>query len=293
MLILFQEPEKKNPNENHEFLFFVKSHPTHFQRRRAIRSTWGAYSQISDHKVSIAFVIGLSPSQSVNDAVQAESTCYQDVLLLDISDTFKNLSLKTLSAFEWIRYNAKDASSFYFVVDDDCVVDLKNTVSYLRPFFDSLYFDKKLMLCGFQYEKGAQPIRGFSKLSVTWQEYPAKYYPEFCRGVMVIMTYSMIESLHDVSTRTNYIHFPVEDAMIYGILREKLNIKDNHISPVINEGRMLVFYPWDNTPAVSAKMRHKWSRMVSDLTASFEVFKRDYNSDGCETYLEFLKNFAT
>ena len=233
------------------------------------------------------FIIGKTESTKLEQQVKSETECFQDILLTSVSESFRNLTLKTLLTFKWITYNMPVTSLFYVMVDDDCVVDLALTIEFLQNKTNEA--DKSVMYCGFQYESDIQPIRGFSKMSITWQQYPAKYLPDFCRGVMVILSYPMIVGLFRISKTTNYSVFPLEDVMIYGILRFKLGLQNEHIFPVVNGGKSLVFYPWDETSALPSKMVRKWKRIKDeDLFTSFA--KRISSLGKCTRYERNVKD---
>ena len=230
----------------------------------------------------VIFYVGTTKIPEVNEGVRGESECYGDILRMNAYESFQNLTLKTLSSFHWITKNIKNPNSFYIFTDDDCVINWQHTVAFL---IDKVKFaHKKLIYCGFQYEEGSQPIRGNSRLSVPWRLYPEKYFPSFCRGVMIILTYSMIESLYEASTVTYYDNFPLEDVMIYGILRYKLHLPQEHIAPVCNGGRNLVFYPWDNSLSATDKMLRKWRRLLHELRSNCILTKRGLFSQECDQY---------
>jgi len=181
------------------------------------------------------------------------------------------------------------SSSFYTFVDDDCVIDLGLTVDFLVK--EIQHADESVIYCGFQYESGSLPIRGFSKISVTWQQYPAKVYPAFCRGVMVILSYPMIVNLYEISRVTRSNIFPLEDVMIYGILRFKLELQNHHIFPVLNGGKPLVFYPWDDSSSVTLTMKRKWNRMQTAELSSTVYSKRAFALGKCAKYNSYVETF--
>nr|CAB3224816.1 beta-1,3-galactosyltransferase bre-5-like [Phallusia mammillata] len=140
------------------------------------------------------------------------------------------------------------------------------------------------MYCGFMFEKNSGVIRGNGKLSVQPEQYPESIYPDFCRGVMVIMTYEMLIDIYMASTVTNYQSFPLEDVMVYGILRQKISTKRRNIQPVINRGLPLVFYPWDETEQLFGKMKDKWQKYAQELHSSYLVRHKTYNRLKCFSF---------
>ena len=255
-------------------LFVVKSTPKHFDRRNMIRETWGKYRTIFDRKFAVVFLLGHdSDDDKTNVAVENEANCYNDILRTNIVDTFSNLTIKTLSTFKWISQNLQHKVRYYVITDDNCVADLRTITNYLVRYLNPNAYETSAMYCGFMYERNSGVIRGNGKMSVSEQVYPNPIYPSYCRGAMVILTHNMINDIYITSTQTDYEDFPLEDVMVYGILREKLN-KIN-IKPVINGGIPLIFYPWDDGKTATNAMRWKWQRWRSKFQrVPHKIYKR-------------------
>ena len=64
-------------------------------------------------------------------AVQAEASQYGDILRLDSTDTYADLSSKTVKLFS--KLPGKFRADFYFKVDDDVIVNVPALVAYLEP----------------------------------------------------------------------------------------------------------------------------------------------------------------
>lgn len=71
-----------------------------------------------------------------------------------------------------------------------------------------------------------------SKWGVSEEIYAGKFYPNFCHGGMSILSFGLIRDIYRMSLRTNYTGFHLEDVLISGILREKLNRSGDSIRPV-------------------------------------------------------------
>ena len=64
-------------------------------------------------------------------AVQAEASKFGDILRLDSTDTYADLSSKTVKLFG--KLPGKFRADFYFKVDDDVIVNVPALVAYLEP----------------------------------------------------------------------------------------------------------------------------------------------------------------
>ena len=51
--------------------------------------------------------------------------------------------------------------------------------------------------------------------------YPGEFYPSFCHGGMVILSYPQVHQLYHTALRTNITGLYLEDVLIFGILRHK------------------------------------------------------------------------
>lgn len=63
--------------------------------------------------------------------MQAEASQFGDILRLDSTDTYADLSSKTVKLFS--KLPGKFRADFYFKVDDDTIVNVPALVAYLEP----------------------------------------------------------------------------------------------------------------------------------------------------------------
>ena len=59
-----------------------------------------------------------------------EAAKYKDILQLNFTDTYRNLTLKTLTSFKWIHSKCSHVP-FYLKIDDDIFVDLEKILQVL------------------------------------------------------------------------------------------------------------------------------------------------------------------
>ncbi|CAD7094151.1 unnamed protein product [Hermetia illucens] len=83
-----------------KLLVLITSAPKNQEARLAIRQTWGHYGTRRD--VAVAFVLGRTTSQQMEDTLNAESSLYSDLIRGQFIDSYNNLTLKTVSILEWV-----------------------------------------------------------------------------------------------------------------------------------------------------------------------------------------------
>lgn len=106
----------------------VRSAPRNLNQRIAIRETWGQYASRSD--ISMAFLIGTTNNQSVEESLKVESVMYGDLIRAHFREHYNNLTLKTISALEWMDTYCSRAE-FMLNVDDDMFINVMQLLSFI------------------------------------------------------------------------------------------------------------------------------------------------------------------
>lgn len=129
----------------------------------------------------------LSHLEIVNERLIKESTEYQDILFVDVMDTYRNLPVKLLHFYKWINQNYK--FSFLMKTDDDTVVNIDYLIEHLRihPSF------KKNELWIWSWFRKAWPVNYIGK----WADYDygSPTYPAFPCGALYIMSHKIVQWL--------------------------------------------------------------------------------------------------
>lgn len=139
----------KGQSKNLIITVLVRSSNKHFQRRVAIRKTWG-YRQIFTPKENISlntiFVVGSSRSHIDQMFLDGESENFKDLLQIAIEDNHFN---KTMIAFKYAVEICKN-THFFMIVDDDYFVSLRNVARFVTnpleypSYFKHIEIAKKL-----------------------------------------------------------------------------------------------------------------------------------------------------
>jgi len=99
-------PEGSTPR----LVFVIKSAVPNFERREAIRQTWGYEKRFSDVDIRRVFLLGRLPSLPEQElAVDREDDRYGDIVQADFIDSYGNNTLKTMSGLKWVVENCSGA----------------------------------------------------------------------------------------------------------------------------------------------------------------------------------------
>lgn len=174
-------------------LLFVKSSPENFERRQAIRETWGNVSFVlSELKASVRlmFALGVHPDIGQRSRLQSqllqEDRAYRDLIQLNFLDTFHNLTTKLILQFQWGHKYCPQAR-FLMSADDDIFVHMPNLVKYLKQLLSRQKGAKDLWVG--HVHRGAPPIRRKeSKYHVPYDLYPWPSYPDYTAGAGYVVS---------------------------------------------------------------------------------------------------------
>ncbi|XP_051167887.1 beta-1,3-galactosyltransferase brn [Leptopilina boulardi] len=113
-------------------VYLVKSSVDHFNRRAAIRSTWGLEKRFFDVSTRTVFLLGIRPDdEQLKMKIKLESQKFQDIIQADFIDSYFNNTIKTMIGFKWAVEQCS-MSKFYMFIDDDMYVSVKNVLRFVR-----------------------------------------------------------------------------------------------------------------------------------------------------------------
>ncbi|XP_066131039.1 beta-1,3-galactosyltransferase 4 isoform X1 [Saccopteryx bilineata] len=116
-------------------LILVCTAPENRNQRNAIRASWGGQRQARGLRVQTLFLLGeprgWHPTQgSRDDLLARESAAQGDILQAAFQDSYRNLTLKTLSGLNWADRHCPMAR-YILKTDDDVFVNVPELVSEL------------------------------------------------------------------------------------------------------------------------------------------------------------------
>ncbi|XP_075997769.1 lactosylceramide 1,3-N-acetyl-beta-D-glucosaminyltransferase A-like [Genypterus blacodes] len=206
---LINHPQKcRDGNNNVLLLLFVKSSPVSFERRQAIRETWGNESYISlqnGASVRVVFALGVHPviedGPRVQRALLQEDQTYGDLIQQDFVDTFYNLTVKLMLQFHW-GYLFCPHAHFFMSADDDMFVHTPNLVKYLRHAQSSQTGAKDLWVGN--VNRGAAPNRRKNtRYHVPYELYPWPSYPDYTSGGGYVVSRDVVAKIYHATLIRN------------------------------------------------------------------------------------------
>uniref|UniRef100_A0A3P9IUZ0 Hexosyltransferase n=1 Tax=Oryzias latipes TaxID=8090 RepID=A0A3P9IUZ0_ORYLA len=116
-------------------LLAIKSLSPHFDRRQAIRQSWGRAGVIANRTVVTVFLLGNASSEDhhpdLSEMLLYESAKHKDIVQWDFRDSFFNLTVKEVLFLEWIQARCSGAR-FIFKGDDDVFVNTYRIMEFLN-----------------------------------------------------------------------------------------------------------------------------------------------------------------
>ncbi|XP_037514520.1 lactosylceramide 1,3-N-acetyl-beta-D-glucosaminyltransferase-like [Rhipicephalus sanguineus] len=119
-------------NPRLRILYFVHTAPKNVEKRRFLRKTIGDAKIASAMNSTIAFFLGEAPELNDHEAVLGEAAREGDIVVLNFTDTYKNLTYKFLQGAKWVSDNCLlDPTATVVKLDDDVLVNTFALSAYL------------------------------------------------------------------------------------------------------------------------------------------------------------------
>lgn len=116
-------------------LLAVKSLAPHFDRRQAIRQSWGRAGVIANQTVVTIFLLGNATAEDhfpdLSAMLRYETDRHHDIIQWDYRDSFFNLTVKEILFLDWIQTRCPGAR-FIFKGDDDVFVNTYHILEFLK-----------------------------------------------------------------------------------------------------------------------------------------------------------------
>lgn len=197
----------KNPEGckemSHQPLIIVLVHSAsnNFNRRRAIRETWGG----KDARAVLLFVVGLVNSVTLQEEMDLENEVHKDLLQGNFYDSYRNLTYKHVMALKWFVYNCPNVG-YLLKTDDDAFVNTPLLYSYLKKSTSSSeIFCNKIVNPTVRRDPD-------DKWHVPHDEYSEKFYPDYCQGLWILYPANIVFRLYQQAQKLSY--FWIDDVHI-------------------------------------------------------------------------------
>lgn len=201
-------------------LLVVKSLIPHFDRRQAIRETWGRAGVVANRTVATVFLLGNTlPVDHFPDLLgmlSHEAALHKDLLQWDYRDTFFNLTLKEVFFLEWFSQNCPHAR-FILKGDDDVFVNTLRIIDLLEGLSEN---KSKDLFIG-DVISNAGPHRDRRLKYFIPESVFVGVYPPYAGGGGYLYSGDLALRLHDVSRQV--VLYPIDDVYT-GMCLKKLGL---------------------------------------------------------------------
>nr|VZI04975.1 unnamed protein product [Spirometra erinaceieuropaei] len=190
----------------------------------------------------VLFSLGLPENGLIPPKLLKEVAQFDDILLASYTDTYHNLTLKTISNLRFVHHHCLHASPSFVFLDDDHGINLQQ----LRQFFSNLSLvEVRRSVFGFiNYNKPV--IRDADdKWFTSISDYPFPHYPDYPIGPCYIIGADIIKKLSIASAFTRLM--PNEDVYV-GMMLMKLGVR---IQPLPNMRIHRSHFPRNFSPLVA------------------------------------------
>lgn len=231
-------------------LLAIKSLIPHFDRRQAIRETWGRAGVLANRTVVTVFLLGSTLSADhfpdLQEMLDHEAELHKDLLQWDYRDTFFNLTLKEVLFLEWFSQHCPHAR-FILKGDDDVFVNTLRIIGFLEGLSENKAKD---LFIG-DVISNAGPHRDRKLKYFIPESVFVGTYPPYAGGGGYLFSGELALRLHNVSRRV--VLYPIDDVYTgmclkkLGLVPEKhsgfrtFDVEEKHRNnPCIHRSLMLV-----------------------------------------------------
>jgi hypothetical protein len=177
-------------------LVYVHTRMSAVHRRDQMRSTWANRSLFPS--IQTVFVVGSSLNTTLNGLVLRENSRHGDMIQGSFMDTYRNLTFKSLAAWQWMLENCHLEAKVRAVIkiDDDVLINVPLLLSDLRE--GRLVVREKTSTCTVLYRS---PVIRDPKSPVytSFDEYPFRRsrYEPYCGGSHSIVASDLIGAWYE------------------------------------------------------------------------------------------------
>lgn len=210
-ILSFPKSACANQTKEIDIVCYVIVRNDDFQVREAIRDTWGDKKKISF--ANVIFVIGKSHDKSFNKKIMDENEKFGDLLIIDLLDTFKNLSFKSILAWKWMSENCQD-TKVYIKASPYILVNFES----IRKSLKINMFQNKSIFCRVVFGEKVDRIKS-SLYYTSYRDYPRDFYPKYCQNQGTIISKDLLAKFYEKSKENKNVRL---DDINMGIIADSL-----------------------------------------------------------------------
>ncbi|KAI8772195.1 beta-1,3-galactosyltransferase 1 [Biomphalaria glabrata] len=195
-----------------DFIIIVHSAPANLERRKRIRESFAKESLFLPFHVRVAFLLGRTTNQTLDDLVRKEHLVNNDSVAGDFIDSYHNLTFKGVMGYRWVSEHCRNAK-FVLKIDDDVIV---NTFALLQSFYKHMN-RKRSIFCNV-WQANTMEILRQGKWQVSDHIFRNHHtFPySYCSGFVVILTADLMAPLSQAARLTPF--FWIDDVYLFGML---------------------------------------------------------------------------
>ncbi|EPB69941.1 N-acetyllactosaminide 3-alpha-galactosyltransferase [Ancylostoma ceylanicum] len=176
------------------FLVIVFTAPDDFESRDRWRRIYGGQRMRHKFGYCVIFPIGRLQSEQGSARLSEEINFFDDILQGDYVESYRNITIKTLSALRFIAV-AYPRADLIMKIDDDVAWNVPKVSNYVSR---------------------AQPRY------VTYEEYPHEKFPQHCSGVAYVLDREALLPMLNAVPQLKY--FWIDDVFITGFLTRDADV---------------------------------------------------------------------
>ncbi|XP_076999508.1 beta-1,3-galactosyltransferase 9 [Tamandua tetradactyla] len=269
-------------------LSLIFSNPGDGTRRDLIRKTWGNVTSVRGHPILTLFALGMPVLVTTQQEIDKESLKNNDIIEGIFLDSSENQTLKIIAMTQWAVTFFPNAL-FILKVDEEMFVNLPSLVDYLlnlKELLEDIYVGRVIH----QDTPNRDP---HSQEFIPLNEYPGKYYPDYCSGEAFIMSQDVAGMMYVVSKE---VPIMVPADVFVGICAKFIGLTPIHSSRFsgkrhIRYSRCCYKFIFTSLGSTEPKMLLAWKEINDGKECT--LFKIYYGLISCKllTYLDSFKRF--
>ncbi|TKR95490.1 hypothetical protein L596_009655 [Steinernema carpocapsae] len=166
----------------------------------------------------------------ISKKLEAENEDYGDLIITDLVDSYKNLTLKVYAGLDWFNRFCSEVQ-FFMKIDDDVALHVERLVHFVNTKFQRS--PNQTVYCAFG---DVVVIRNnSSKWYVPPELYAPSTYPNFCIGATYMISAEAAKVIGEKTPEHPFLY--IDDVFYTGIVAEAAGI------PRVNEAQ--IFFNWD------------------------------------------------
>ncbi|KAK3590865.1 hypothetical protein CHS0354_033794 [Potamilus streckersoni] len=198
---------------NVKILLLISSTPRNFEARNVIRETWGSLCHDSATYLGCVFLLGMNSGSDteIMNALSNEHEQYQDLLMANFTDSYANLTYKTMMGLKW-AVDKCHLAEFIMKTDDDMYVNTELLPMFLKDAKPTKFMG------GFCWAESSPHRNKNSKWYVSYQMYNNSRFPPMCSGTGYVISRDTAKEVVQVSK--NIPFFYLEDVYVALCLKQ-------------------------------------------------------------------------